>query len=358
MIRKVTPSILGRDIEVENPLQLPLKVGFAGVFNNPASSSIPFANHMERLDSVSEVIRLDYRTALKRNISAVINNVMELSRTCDLIIIMKGNGIPLHTFQMSKMNCRLYFWMPDVYSHFKNKSLFESSRFCAYRSATGYGTALLWSNSAQMPVYHVFDGTDPDKYYPELTKKKYDVIFIGAADPERTTIYDFLRKKNYNVKFFGPHYTSFVEPDEFRKICSQSKLVLNISRGNYPGYTSLRLWNCMACGSMVLTKRIPKMEELMDMKDKRDIVEFKNIIALNNAVEYYLKHDDEREAIARSGLEFVKKYRTWTNTSEDIIKIATTEPGNSLRNNDTLKFQRLQKKLKKTRKVKGGWVTI
>jgi len=122
---------------------------------------------------------------------------MNISRQVDLIIIAKGNGIPIHTFQMASMNCRLYFWMPDTFTHFKNNSLLESTKFCAYRSATGYGTSLLWSDKLKLPVYHVIDGTDPELYFPENREKIYDIIFIGAADPERTIIYDYLKKNNY-----------------------------------------------------------------------------------------------------------------------------------------------------------------
>ena len=196
MIKKITPNIMRRDIDITKPLTEPLDIAFVGVFDNKDSSSIPFSRLMRRLKSVKELINFDYRTSIRKGpIGNTMNRIMNISRQVDLIIIAKGNGIPIHTFQMASMNCRLYFWMPDTFTHFKNNSLLESTKFCAYRSATGYGTSLLWSDKLKLPVYHVIDGTDPELYFPENREKIYDIIFIGAADPERTIIYDYLKKK-------------------------------------------------------------------------------------------------------------------------------------------------------------------
>lgn len=316
---------------IEKPcMTLPITIGMVGVFSNNYSSSIFFSNAFEKTEGVKSVFRFDYRKALKEHIN-FIQNIVNLSRTVDLMIIMKGSGVPLQAIKLCSTHCRTLFWMMDTYAHFnRSPMMLENSAFCDYRTATGYGTKKLWEEKVCLPVFHILDGSIPSIYYPSNIKKQYDVTFIGGSDRERDSVYSFLKGK-FNVKFFGPNYSNgFVKPNEFRQICNKSKIVLNISRGHYEGYSSLRLWNLLACGSMVLTKKIPDMSKYMGLENNIHIVEFNNFVELVKKIEYYLKNDDERDKIANNGLNFLIENRTWENSAKDIINIVTTNNGMSV----------------------------
>lgn len=365
-----------------------IDVCVVGVFDNNFSSSIFFANGFEKLEEIGNVVRFDYRKILKRERSSVVQKMMAISKTVDLMVICKGNGIPSQAIKLCSNNCRVLFWMMDVYSHFnRGKQLLENSMYCDYRTATGFGTAQSWSENIDLPVYHIIDGSDLNTYYPSKNKKQkqFDVTFIGAKDKERETIYEFLKRQNIRVNFFGPNFSTFVYPDEFRSICNKSKIVLNISRGKYAGYSSLRLWNLLACGSMVLTKSIPKMTEYMGLEANKHLVEFNNIITLGNKVKYYLSHPEERAIIEQNGLDFVKNNRTWTHVAKEVIELVKNKEAVSMSQeyiypvkppkakrikqmptNDHKKrrLEKLRKKLPDrakapgvTRKVKDGWIT-
>jgi spore maturation protein CgeB len=313
------------------PIKLPIILGIVGVFSNSYSSSIFFSNAFEKLDGIKSIIRYDYRKSLKENINFV-TDIVKIARTVDLMIVMKGSGMPLQSFKMCAQYCPMLYWMMDTYSHFtKSPMMLENSLFCDYRTATGYGTCTQWEKTISLPVYHVMDGSAPTIYYPsEKHNKIYDVSFIGGSDRERDSVYSLLKDK-FKVSFFGPKYSAgFIKPEEFRKICCNSKIVLNISRGNYEGYSSLRLWNLLACGSMVLTKKIPNMTERMGLIDGVNIVEFNNIIELQKKVGYYLENEEERTKIEKAGLDFLINNRTWGHSAKDIINLVTTTPGRAL----------------------------
>jgi len=312
-------------------LKPPLKIGVIGVFSAGYSSSIFFSKGFEESNKVSSVIRFDYRRALKERVN-FIQNMVDVARKVDLMVVMKGSGIPLQTFKLCSKYCTILFWMMDTYSHFnRNPMMLENSIFCDYRTATGYGTCKLWEEKINLPVHHILDGSDISKYYPcSNVGKQYDVSFIGGSDRERDSIYNFLKNK-YRVKFFGPKYSNrFVTPNEFREICCKSKIVLNISRGNYKGYSSLRLWNLLACGSIVLTKKIPEMIEHMGLEAGKHITEFSSFVDLVRKIDYYLKNDKDRKTIENNGLKFVKSKRTWKNSANDIINLVLSKQGKTL----------------------------
>lgn len=357
-MKKIIPSKLATNIKKNNPINKTkdINICVVGAFGNKYSTNVSLADHLEQLDCISNVERFDYRAALKNHYNTIIGDMVDYAKKVDLMIICKGNGIPVHAAEMCSKYTKLFFWMMDIFTHFNShKRMLDFTKFCDYRSATGYGTALIWSSKIRLPIYHIMDGADTRLYYPIDNKKEYDITFIGAHDAERNIIRDFLQKNDFTVKFFGPGYTGYAKPPEFREICSKSKIVLNISRGNYAGYSSLRLWSLLACGSMVLTKKIPKMGELMNLSEGLDIVSFNNLIGLKNIVNYYLSHEEKRETIAKNGLAFVKRNRTWTNVATDILKVTTTETGMIEEKRLSVKELKV-KQLTKKRVTKEGWI--
>lgn len=326
MIKKIMPTKLLPDTSTCKPLDAPLTICIVGVFDVPYSSSVFFSNHLKDAKGVGKIIEFDYRDALKKQPQRIVELMVGLAKSCDLMIVFKGSNIPHQAITLASKHCKIFHWFMDWYPYFRgNKRLLEFSKLCHYRSATGYETSLLWSTNIHLPVYHVLDGAEPSLFYKTTDEKIYDVVFIGGADQERRTILKYLESFKYNVKFFGPGFTSFVGPEEFRDVCSKSKIVLNISRGKYKGYSSLRLWNCFACGSMIITKKIPEMETYMPLRIGEHIDEFSTLSDLKEKIDYYLLNENKREEIALNGMNNTLQNRTWSNVAKEIIRIVTNE---------------------------------
>jgi hypothetical protein len=322
----VKPDIKRNCLVARRISKPPYSVCVVGVFKDDSCSNVHLAKGLESCSSVSRIMRFDYRECQNTGSSKLVKSMNRIPQSCNLIIICKGSGIQPNIIKTLSSRATVYLWFMDWYPQIEwNKPILQYSRFCHYRSATGFDTAILWADKIKLPVYHVLDAAAPYLYYPEKVEKQYDVSFIGSSDTEREVLYKYLKSKGFNVGFFGPGFTSLVDPVQFRNICSKSKVVLNVSRSSYAGYSSLRLWNLLSCGSMVLTKEIPGIEEHLKLVPGKTIDQFSSLVDLEKKLKYYLSNNREREIIAKSALEYVSSNRTWKHTAEEILDIVQNE---------------------------------
>ena len=92
-------------------------------------------------------------------------------------------------------------------------------------------------------------------------------------------------------------------------VYKNSKINLNITLRSIGSGIPLRVFDIMGCGGFLLTNYQADMLELFE--PDKDFVYYTDYEDLITKVEYYLVHDKEREEIARSGYEKVKKYHTY-----------------------------------------------
>lgn len=100
---------------------------------------------------------------------------------------------------------------------------------------------------------------------------------------------------------------------------NNSKINLNITLRSIVSGIPLRAFDIMGCGGFLLTNY---QEDFLDffVPDK-DFVYFDCKEDMIAKVDYYLKHDDEREKIAISGYEKVKKEHTYEKRMKTIIEM-------------------------------------
>jgi len=309
-------------------------IGLIGVFKNPNSSNIRFSEHFKKSDEIKNVYELDYRETMKYHPREMLYCMEELCSKSDIILIMKGGNIPTeHVISISKKK-PIFLWFMDPTTTLKcHNNIIDFSRYCSWRSATGYDISVTWSKFIDLPVTQILDGTEPTEYYNmNLKEKEFDVTFIGAKDPEREILCTLLNsQENFKFKVFGPGFNKFHNPSEFNDICNRSKIVLNISRGNYEGYTSLRLWNLMGTGAFVLTKYIPSMFDKLGIMTGTHLDDFKTHDELLYKINYYLNSEKLRTKIGLTGQEYVYKNRTWSNSVSDIIRYMRNVPSSKTR---------------------------
>ena len=82
-----------------------------------------------------------------------------------------------------------------------------------------------------------------------------------------------------------------------------SKINLNISLKGIEGGTPQRIMDVLAAGGFMLTNYCSETADIFE--EDQEIVMFKTPEELVDKVDYYLKHDDERKAIAKRGQEKV-----------------------------------------------------
>ena len=101
----------------------------------------------------------------------------------------------------------------------------------------------------------------------------------------------------------------FILNDELHKYYSSCKILLNdhwkdMRNEDFP---SNRLFDALACGTFVISDKIPSADTLFD----GSIVTYDGIDDLNEKINYYLVHDNERIKMAEKGRNIVLKNHTF-----------------------------------------------
>ncbi len=144
-------------------------------------------------------------------------------------------------------------------------------------------------------------------FKPMNLKKIYDVVFVGNATEKRAKIMGFLIKNGVNLKIFGgrwenyPEFRKFclgyVSPVEMARVINQTKVNIGLSKDKYNNSVfNWRVFEIASCKSFSLVDYFEGY--LKFFKNNKEIVMFKNNKEFLEKIEYYLKHEKEREKIA------------------------------------------------------------
>lgn len=163
----------------------------------------------------------------------------------------------------------------------------------------------------------------------------YEMVFTGsrnyhAEHPFRPQLIDFL-KNNYGQDFI--HIGNDGEVGQQRglklnQIYRNAKIVIGDTlqvNFDYPYYYSDRLFEVPGRGGFSIFPNIKGIEDCYE--DGKEIVlyEHGNLQDLRSKIDYYLVHDDEREAIRANGFERTKRDHTYVNRWKLILETIENE---------------------------------
>lgn len=174
--------------------------------------------------------------------------------------------------------------------------------------------------------------SNPDYFRRLDLPKIYDVSFVGTKIANRQELIDTLKNKGVLVRAFGSSWSSdYVSFDDMVKIYNQSKINLSFMQSYGDGtrpQMKCKIFDICMCGGFLLCEYIPGIEEYYEIG--KEIECFHNLEEAEYKIQYYLKHDGERAAIAEAG---------W--------KRATSEHTNLIRLSNI--FQKIENDIKKTK---------
>jgi len=169
--------------------------------------------------------------------------------------------------------------------------------FCAQKSAAD-------AMAARHPAVHWLPlACDPALHYRQVPEKIYDVAFIGGvADPRRAGILAAL-KERYPRSFIGR-----APRDRIGEIYSSSKIVVNTAVDND---LNMRFFEGLCSGSLLFTDLIDNsgLDLLLGQAPDPFCVLYRDLDSLLEQIDFYLKHDAERERIAGAGKLFSASQR-------------------------------------------------
>lgn len=149
------------------------------------------------------------------------------------------------------------------------------------------------------------------KHIPDQFQE-YDVVMCGLQYEHRVRAINALKSKRVRVfNALGHIYEDYVN------IYNKGKIALVYSsKEDLPA----RFWEGLAMRRMVLVNRVPDLK-MLDAVDGVDYVSYESEEELVEKVQYYLKHDREREQIAYSGWKWVqpRTYEKRVNQMLDVI---------------------------------------
>lgn len=168
-------------------------------------------------------------------------------------------------------------------------------------------------------------------YKPETYKN--EVIFVGSKGyhPEwsyRPKLIDWLRA-TYGDRFLhvgGDGQTGTVRGEALNYQYAHTKVSVGDSlciNFDYPYYWSDRVYETLGRGGFMIHPYIQGMGDHFEDRKHLVFYDFNNFEQLKGLIDYYLEHDDEREAIRLAGHEHVKANHTYLQRWEHIIKEVT-----------------------------------
>lgn len=271
-------------------------------------NSIKQTAYDEFLSKISIVQRFNARP-----LNAVISD-----HQIDLTIVLHDYLFPEEVKKIkNETKAPIVLWFPDPISNFK-KSMFLLSDYDYYFFVDMYIVDTL-NKDFKLNTRFLPQACFPKYHKPtDLTlseKKVYgcDIGNVGNMNVNRIALYRMLRE--YNIKMWGgapPYWVNdqqikpmmqakFVRHEEKAKAFRGAKIILNNLMASVINGVNKRVFEATACGAFVLMKYFPVLEELYDID--QEIAVYHNFDDMVKKIDYYLKHDDERKAIADAGMK-------------------------------------------------------
>ena len=175
--------------------------------------------------------------------------------------------------------------------------------------------------SPQFKLQHVFD-TDDIQYFESF------ILVRKIANIERVCVLNLLAER-YAVTLYTNSQGGVSQLKNVKvmpavdsengapAIFGTSKINLNIALKGIEGGTAQRVIDIMGAGGFVLTNYCPETAELFE--EGKEIVMFRSPEELLEKTEYYLKHDKEREEIAKAGHEKVLNCYTYDRKLKELL---------------------------------------
>jgi spore maturation protein CgeB len=165
----------------------------------------------------------------------------------------------------------------------------------------------------QLGAHAIFTITDTwdsvERDWSEV-EEKHEVSFVGSLHADREQYLKILKTKGILVNLSGTAKKRWVSYEEMMDIFATSKVNLNFSK-TY-AYMKFgikgRIFKVCLAGGFLLTEYTPGIENFFKIGE--EIVCFQSPEEMVDKINYYLNHDDERQAIAQAGWQRANKEYT------------------------------------------------
>ncbi len=209
----------------------------------------------------------------------------------DLVLFAKGTGIDIRVIHECNKITSTCLWFMDAYPHGNwDANLIEKLRHCTF-VCCDKEAAIQEGSKYTDNIFKLCEGFDKEVDKPHTVLKDIDVSFIGGIYGNRRNIC-LAAGANVFTKVYG---------DKHANIVSRTKININSCTNNC---ASDRVYKILATKGFLLTDTWHGIE----FEDGKHLVVYNGINDLQDKIEYYLEHEEERNLIAEAGYLEVQQY--------------------------------------------------
>jgi len=263
-----------------------------------------------------------------------------------IFFILQSNQIEKFTLQKLKENGHfLVNWFGDDQWRFDDFSSQYANYFDACMTTDKFSVEKYKSIGQKNIIRSQWASLESNIEYKNI-KYKYDISFIGGANPFRKWFVSELSKRGIKVHCFGDRWEKGrVSYEQMEEIFATSKINLNISNSTQydirylfanpknilnilrstknKSQTKARIFEIPVQGGFELTEYVPSLEDYFDIG--KEIACYRDIDEAELLIKYYLDHEEERENIKLLGVKKARNEHTFKNriveSMEEIEKI-------------------------------------
>jgi hypothetical protein len=302
------------------------RILMVGVMDVPSSTNVAMAKGFEMLGFTID--SYNYRTRANQlgSIFSMWDDFWNFLKGQDyeLIVFCKANQMNPELLARAREVAPTWYWFMDPKETATQCGAEVFAGFATYASATSSQVVDMFKLHNEKS-YHIIEGYDPETYYYEPMKKKYNIVFVGNATPKRIKSIERIQEvTGKSVAVFGSgwhneHGSSSIvvsHPPVYlnqeREIYNQAKVVLNLVHDDY--IFSDRVVKALGCGALVMSedcKDLGKMFITMKNGSMTTLVpRFEDVEKFKVLYEMYTEHEvpaGARENVAA----FIKKFYSW-----------------------------------------------
>ncbi len=146
----------------------------------------------------------------------------------------------------------------------------------------------------------------------------YDVAFVGNDGGVPRKFYLQELRERYPNSFIGkaPHI-------QMAEIYSQAKIGFHYIECTSPlkDMVSMRVYEILASGTLLCANALEAQAfEQVGFTDRRELVIYHQPEELFALIDYYLRHEEERQRIAEAGFRCVRQHHTYQHRAAQIVK--------------------------------------
>ncbi|MEM7164399.1 MAG: glycosyltransferase [Planctomycetota bacterium] len=195
---------------------------------------------------------------------------------------------------------------------------------------TSTGQIQAYKEAGAKSVVYLHSGVDPDDHRRGRFKKRFqsDVAFIGKANfAERVDMITLLSQR-VDLKVYGARWDQYginatketVGVRDFRRVCASAKIVFGMDKTvDQELYFSNRTWFVLGCGGFLLTRYVPRLEDLF--ANHRHLAWFRELDEAVELIDYYRKNDRAREQIQEEGFRFAHEHYPFDRMASNIRRV-------------------------------------